>query len=153
MIDSKQTFDSHLRSVAASASLRISILRKSRSVFRDRSIVFCCFWSFILPVLENCSPVWMFAAVFLCLIRSFRVHLVLVVVLFAVICGTETELPLCVCLFCLINDSAGHPQMFTAGRPTRHNLAMHSFTLVCPRCRTLQCSRTLFPACDQSDFL
>ena len=97
MIDSKQTFESHLRSVAASASLRISILRKSRSVFKDRSIVSCCFWSFILPVLENCSPVWMFAAVCLCLIGSFRVHLVLVVVLFAVICGTETELSLCVC--------------------------------------------------------
>ena len=63
VIDSKQTFVSHARSVAASGSRRIGISRKTRSVFRDSSIVSCCFRSFILPVIENCSPVWMSAAV------------------------------------------------------------------------------------------
>ena len=32
------------------------------SVFRDIAIVAKCFWAFILPVLEYCSPVWMSAA-------------------------------------------------------------------------------------------
>ena len=57
------TFENHVRSVAASVSRRIGILRKTRSVFRDNSILSCCFLSFILPVLEYCSPVWMSAAV------------------------------------------------------------------------------------------
>ena len=69
VLDSKLTSESHARSVAASASRRIGILRrKTRSVFRDNSIVSCCFWSFILPVLEYCSPVWMSAAFILYLI-------------------------------------------------------------------------------------
>ena len=32
------------------------------SVFGDVSVVAKCFWAFILPVLEYCSPVWMSAA-------------------------------------------------------------------------------------------
>ena len=63
VIDSKLNFGSHVRPVAASASRRIGILRKTRSVFSDNSIVSCCIWSFILPVLQYCSPVWMSAAV------------------------------------------------------------------------------------------
>ena len=62
-MDSKLTFESHVRSEAASESRRIGIFRKTRSVLRDNSIVSCCFWSFILTVLENCSPVWMSAAI------------------------------------------------------------------------------------------
>ena len=63
VLDSNVTFESHVRSVAASASRRIDILRKITIAFRDNSIVFCCFWSFILLVLEYCSSVWMSAAV------------------------------------------------------------------------------------------
>ena len=37
--DSKLTFESHIRSVFVSASRRIGILRKARSVFRDHSVV------------------------------------------------------------------------------------------------------------------
>ena len=42
---------------------------------RENSIVSCCVWSFIFPVLEYCSQVWMSAAVSHCLIGSFRVYL------------------------------------------------------------------------------
>ena len=63
VIDSKLTFDSHVRSVAAYDSRWIGILRKTRSVFRDSSIVSCCFWSFILPLPEYCYLVWIPAAV------------------------------------------------------------------------------------------
>ena len=67
------------------------------------------------------------------------------------ICGTDRVAALT--LFYRIRGSAGHsvgqpfPQFFTAGRPTRHNLVMHPFNLVCPRCRSSQYSRTFIPAC------
>ena len=44
VIDSKMTFQSHVRIVAESAARRIVILRTTRSVFRDNSIVPRCFW-------------------------------------------------------------------------------------------------------------
>ena len=48
-------------------------------------------------VFLSIAPVWMSAAVSHCLIGSFGVYLGLVVVLFAVICGTDAELPVCLC--------------------------------------------------------
>ena len=62
ILDSKLTFEKQVREIAATASMRVGILRKTMSVFRDVAIVAKCFWTFILPVLEYCSPVWMSAA-------------------------------------------------------------------------------------------
>ena len=62
ILDSKLTFEKQVRAIAVTASMRVGILRKTMSVFRDVAIVAKCFWSFILPVLEYCSPVWMSAA-------------------------------------------------------------------------------------------
>ena len=62
ILDSKLTLEKQVREIAASASMRVDILRKTMSVFRDVAIVAKCFWAFILPVLEYCSPVWMSAA-------------------------------------------------------------------------------------------
>ena len=62
ILDSKLTFEKQVRAIAASALMRVGILRKTMSVFRDIAVVAYCFWAFILPVLEYCSPVWMSAA-------------------------------------------------------------------------------------------
>ena len=62
ILDSKLTFEKQVRAIAATASMRVGILRKTMSVFRDVAIVAKCFWAFILPVLEYCSPVWISAA-------------------------------------------------------------------------------------------
>ena len=62
IIDSKLSFEMQFRAIAASASMRVGIMRKTMSVFRDVTVVAKCFWAFILPVLEYCSPVWMSAA-------------------------------------------------------------------------------------------
>ena len=59
-LDSKLTFEKQVRAIAATASMRVGILRKTMSVFRDVAIVAKCFWAFKLP--EYCSPVWMSAA-------------------------------------------------------------------------------------------
>ena len=60
--DSKLTIEKHLHSVSRVASQRLGILRKSWHVFHDRLLIMRCFWSFVLPVLENCSAVWCSAA-------------------------------------------------------------------------------------------
>ena len=62
ILDSKLTFEKQVRAIDASASRRVGTLRKTMSVFRDVAVVANCFWAFILPVLEYCSPVWMSAA-------------------------------------------------------------------------------------------
>ena len=62
ILDSKLAFEKQVRAISASASRRVGILRKTMSVFRDVAVVTKCFWAFILPVLEYCSPVWMSAA-------------------------------------------------------------------------------------------
>ena len=57
ILNSKLTFEKQVRAIAASTSMRVGILRKTMSVFRDVTVVSKCFWAFILPVLEYCSPV------------------------------------------------------------------------------------------------
>ena len=61
-LDSKMTFEKHLRSVSRAAPQRLGILRKSWRVFHDRSLLGRCFRGFILAVLEYCSAVWCSAA-------------------------------------------------------------------------------------------
>ena len=58
-LDSKLTFEKHLRSVSRAPSQRLGILRKS---WRDRLLIGRCFCGFVLPVLEYCSAVWCSAA-------------------------------------------------------------------------------------------
>ena len=60
--DSKMSFQKHLRSVSRAASQRLGILRKSRRVYHDRSLLLRCFRGFVLPILEYCSAVWCAAA-------------------------------------------------------------------------------------------
>ena len=59
---SKITFEKHLRSVSRPASQRLGILRKSRHVLNDRSLLGRSFRGFVLPVLEYCSAVYCSAA-------------------------------------------------------------------------------------------
>ena len=54
-VDSKMTFEKHLRSVSRSVSQRLGILRKSMQVFHDRLLLGRCFRGFVQPVLEYCS--------------------------------------------------------------------------------------------------
>ena len=58
-LDFKLTFGKQVRAIAASASRRVGILRKTMSVFPDVVVVAKYFWAFILPVFERCSRVWM----------------------------------------------------------------------------------------------
>ena len=61
-IDSKLTFEYHLRHISNNISQKIGIVRKCLSVFNDSDIARKCFNAFILPLFEYCYPVWMSAA-------------------------------------------------------------------------------------------
>ena len=61
-IDSKLTFEYHLRHLSNNISQKIGIVRKCLSVFNDSDIARKCFNDFILPLFEYFYPVWMSAA-------------------------------------------------------------------------------------------
>ena len=113
--------------MAASTCRRIGILRKTRSVLRDNSIVSYCFLLFILPVLEYCYPVWMSAAVS---------HLSLLDRVVRSVFRHRRKVA-ALSLFYRIRGFAGHSvgqlflQLFTSGRRTRHILAMQPPSLLC----------------------
>ena len=56
--DSKLTFEDHVRRIIYSVSQRIGILRLVKHVFVDTSLLIRCYFEFVLPILEYCSPVW-----------------------------------------------------------------------------------------------
>ena len=59
--DSKFNFIDHLKSVSSVASRKIGIIRKAAFIHQDEKVNLSCFRSFVLPLLEYCSPVWMSA--------------------------------------------------------------------------------------------
>ena len=61
-LDSKLTFESHLRDMSRSISQKLGILRKSRKIYEDDNILRRCFFSFTLPHFEYCSAIWSSAA-------------------------------------------------------------------------------------------
>ena len=61
-MDTKLSFESHIKSIAASASSKAGIMKKAFCLIGDPVLFSRCFWSFLLPVLEYCSSFWMSAA-------------------------------------------------------------------------------------------
>ena len=61
-LDSKLTFETHVRSVVSCISQKLGLLRKCRRIYADDDIVMNSFYSFILPHFEYCSLVWNSAA-------------------------------------------------------------------------------------------
>ena len=60
--DCKLTFESHVRGVVSRVLQRIGIIRMVNGVYADTSVLLRCYYAFILPILEYCSPVWGSAA-------------------------------------------------------------------------------------------
>ena len=144
ILDSKLTFEKQVRAIAASASMRVGILRKTMSFFRDVAVVAKCFWAFILPVLEYCSPVWMSAA---------TSHLSLLDRVVSQVgrlsCGSVTcdlwhrrkvaSLSVFFKIDCLVDHPVRclFPAQYVLWRPTRGALAAHSRSFEMPRSRTV----------------
>ena len=137
-----------------SASMRVGILRKTMSVFRDVTVVAKCFWAFILPVLEYCSPVWMSAA------TSHLSLLDRVVSQVGRLSGGSVSCDLwhrrrvaSLSAFFKIDSLVDHPvrglfpAQYVLRRPTRGALAAHSRSFEMPRSRTVQFSRSFVLSC------
>ena len=60
--DSHLSFQQHLINVSANAARKLGIVRKTSYIFNNDSTNLTCFRSFVLPLLEYCSPVWMSAS-------------------------------------------------------------------------------------------
>ena len=58
IFDSKLTFKNYIDFVSSRASSKIGIIRKAYHIYSDPNINLTCFRSFVLPLLEYCSPVW-----------------------------------------------------------------------------------------------
>ena len=63
--DSRLTFEDHFRGIVSRLSQRIGNLRLVKHVFVDTLVLLRCYYAFVLPILENCSPVWGSATYFL----------------------------------------------------------------------------------------
>ena len=61
-LDSKLTFEKHIRSMASFISQKTGILRKCCRTLGRNDAVIRSFYAFILPCFEYCMPVWSSAA-------------------------------------------------------------------------------------------
>ena len=154
ILDSKLTFEKQVRAIAASASMRVGILRKTMSVFRDVTVVAKCFWAFILPVLEYCSPVWMSAATSHLSLLDRVVSQVGRLSGGSVSCYHWHRRKLVsLSVFFKIDSLVDHPvrglfpAQYVLRRPTHGTLAAHSRSFEMPRSRTVQFSRSFVLSC------
>ena len=60
--DSHLTFQQHLRNVSSNAARKLGIVCKASYIYGNEGTNLTCFRSFVLPLLEYCSPVWISAA-------------------------------------------------------------------------------------------
>ena len=151
-LDTKLTFESHIRSVSASASQRLGILRKASRIFNDPTVTRTCFMSFVLPLLEYCAPVWSSAACS---------HLRLLDRVWAganrltdvgpIVLGHRRSVG-SLCMLYKIRSNPCHylhrhlPPLRVHPRSTRASLMAHPLTLAALRPRTEQYSRSFLPS-------
>lgn len=151
VLDSKLTFKKHILSLVSSLSSKVGILRKSLKIFNDVAVAERCFFSFLLPIFEYCSPVW-----------GSSKHLPLLDKVFRQIIGILPDLNLdlyhrrdvaSLCMFYKILNNSRHPvhcvvpPKFACLRKTRNNLNFNSRALRPHLCKTEQFRRDLLSRC------
>ena len=153
-LDRKLTFEHHIRSVASAASSRVGILRRTKSVFQDPALIVRCFWSFLLPILEYCSPVWRSAAATHLHLLDRVVNRASALSAGSVVCNLwHRRAVASLCMFYRIRDSIGHPvgllvpPVQVPRRATRAAAGAHAWSLDVPRVRTVQFGRSFVPYC------
>ena len=151
-LDSKLTYEPHLRLVASSISQRIGLLRKCRHIYSTDSVIRNCFYSFLLPHFEYCHSIFLSASdtnlklldrafgQIKFLLPDLRINLghrrlVGSMTHFYKI-ATNPDHP----LHCLL------PPPSQPTRETRHSMRLNSRAFSVARVNTSQFSRTFFPA-------
>ena len=151
-LDSKLTFESHLRTLSTSISRHIGLLRKCKRIYSEDNIMKNCFYSFILPHFEYCPQVWMSAA---------GTHIRLLDKMFRRCKSLVTELDISLqhrrlvsslTFFFKILSNPSHPlyseipPLLQRLRSTRYSLSLNDLAREEPRCRTSQFSRCFLPS-------
>ena len=152
ILDSKLTFEAHLRGVASSVSQKVGLLRKCRNIYSTDDVVKNCFYSFILPHFEYCHSVWMSAAEsnLKLLDRAFgQIKFLLPSIEISLrhrrVVGSLTH-------FFKIASNVNHPLHFLLPPPvlptrtTRYSAGLNDRSLASNRFNTSQFSRTFFLA-------
>ena len=154
ILDCKLTYESQIRAIVASTSSRLGILRKVSGLYCDAEVVTRSFWSFVLPLLEYCSPVWSGAAVGHLSLLDRVVRRAVALSEGEVECDLSHRRRIAsLCMFYKIYHNASHPvrqhypPLLVPTRITRLTISMHDYVLSAPRCKTLQYSRSFVPAC------
>lgn len=153
ILDSKLTFEKHIRSVCSSLSSRIGILRKSLRKFNSLDIVKNCFYAFLLPVFEYCAPVWSSAAdCHLALLDKTLNRIKSMIPNLNIDLGHRRSVA-SMCMFFKILGNPKHPLRilippnYVAPRLTRYNVAINSRALTPVRWFTSQYQRCFITRC------
>ena len=152
IMDNKLSFEPHIRFLASSISRKIGLLRKSNKIFHSSSINRRCFFSFLLPIFEYCSPVWMSAAK--ChrdLLDRCIAHIKILIPDLEIDLGHRRSVA-SGCMFFKILQNPNHPVYrllpndYISSRNTRYNLSLNSRALLPVRCHTTMHQRSFLPS-------
>ena len=125
--DSRLTIEDHVHGIVSLVSQITGILRLVKRVFVNASVLLRCYYAFVLPNLEYCSPVWGSAAEY---------HLQLLEARCSVtrLCPDQTFLSLChrrhvaaLCMFYKVNSNSNHclfSELPSASVRVRHRLQL-----------------------------
>ena len=151
--DSKLSFEDHVHSIVSSVSQRIGILRLVKRIFVDTSVILRCYYAFVLPILEYCSPVWGSAAECHLQLLERQVYSV------ARLCPDQNFLSLShrcrvagLSMLYMVNSNSNHslfselPSASTRVRHTQAAAAAHPLEFEVSSCRTSQFARSYLPA-------
>ena len=131
-IDRNLTFEDYVRDIVSRGSQRIGILRLVKLIFEHTSVLLPCYFAFVLPILEYCSPVWGSAA------ECHRQLLERQVYSVASLCPDQSFLSLChrlrvagLSMLYKVNSNSNHclfselPSAYTGVRHNRAAAAAH----------------------------
>ena len=150
--DQKFTFEAHLRATSSLIAQKLGLLRKSFKIFNDQSILRKCFYSFILPCFEYCSPVWSSAADshLRLLDRNLNACKFLIPDLIIDLWHRRSISSLCMLYKIFHNPEhplhSELPNLFQPVRMTRNVANSHSLSFCPVRCNTVQYLRSFIPA-------
>ena len=139
--------------VLSRVAQKIGILKTVNGVYADSSVLLRCYYAFILPILEYCSPVWGSTASSHLRLLDRQIHAV------SRLCPDQILKPLnhrrCVALMCMLYKIYSNPKHCLYGelppacqrvRYTRAAAVAHPCELEVSRCRTSQLGRCFLPA-------
>ena len=151
-LDTKLTYERHIRTILSSAAQKIGILRRAWSIYRDENIVSRCYWSLILPILEYCSPVWNSSADGHLALLNHIVNRVTRLSNGLVQCSLEHRRNVAaLCMLYKVRANTAHPlngrlpQQYVPPRALRRQARTHAHQLSPVFCRSVQYQRTFVP--------